>query len=83
MPDKKYLCIRRSQPASAGQGGGGGEKPSPAQMQEMYAKFNAWREKYQANIVDMGGRLGSGGAILSTEGTTPGVDRRRQMTQQH
>ncbi len=49
MPKQKYLCMQRSQP------GGKGEKPSPAQMQEMYAKFNAWKEKFQENIVDMGG----------------------------
>ena len=35
----KYLCIRRSQPVQPGSG----EKPSPAQMEEMYAKFNAWK----------------------------------------
>lgn len=60
----KYLCIQRSQP-------GKGEKPSPAQMQEMYAKFNTWKEKFQENIVDMGGRLG-GGKIVTSEGATDG-----------
>jgi hypothetical protein len=29
-------------------------------MQAMYAAFNAWREKFQANLVDLGGRLGAG-----------------------
>ena len=53
MPKQNYLCIQRSQP-------GKGEKPSPAQMEEMYAKFNLWMEKYKENIVDMGGKLGSG-----------------------
>lgn len=28
-------------------------------MQAMYAKFNEWREKFQDNIVDLGGRLAS------------------------
>lgn len=64
MPKKTYLCIQRSQP-------GTGEKPSPAQMEEMYAKFNAWREKFQENILDMGGRLG-GGAVVTSEGATDG-----------
>ncbi len=62
MPN--YLCIQRSQP-------GGGEKPSPAQMQEMYAVFNAWKEKFQDNIVDMGGRLGSG-SVVTCDGQTDG-----------
>ena len=61
----KYLCMQRSQP-------GKGEKPSPAQMEEMYAKFNAWREKFQENIVDMGGKLSGGGKIVTSEGATDG-----------
>lgn len=50
----KYLCLQR------GLGGTPGEKPSPAQMQDMYEKFNAWRQKFQTNLVDLGGRLGTG-----------------------
>ena len=50
----KYLCLQRALP------GGDGEKPSPAEMQAMYAKFNDWREKFQQNLTDMGGRLGAG-----------------------
>ena len=64
MPKQKYLCIQR------GQSGKGG-KPSPAQMQEMYAKFLSWKEKFQKNIVDMGGKLGSGKTITS-EAVTDG-----------
>ena len=64
MPKQKYLCIQRSQP-------GKGEKPSPAQMQEMYAIFNSWKEKFQENIVDMGGKLG-GGRVVTSEGATDG-----------
>jgi hypothetical protein len=52
----KYLCLQRNLTG----GGAQGEKPSPAQMQAMYAKFNEWREKYQKNLVDLGGRLGAG-----------------------
>ncbi len=67
MPTQKYLCIQRSQPGQSGKG----EKPSPAQMEEMYAKFNAWKEKFQENIVDMGGRL-KGGKVVTSEGATDG-----------
>jgi hypothetical protein len=52
----KYLCLQRSIPGA----GATTEKPSPAQMQAMYAKFNEWREKFQNNLVDLGGRLGAG-----------------------
>ena len=64
MPKQKYLCIQRSQP-------GRGDKPSPAQMEEMYGKFHAWKEKFKNNIVDMGGRLG-GGSVVTSEGATDG-----------
>ena len=70
MPKQKYLCIQRSQP-------GKGEKLSPAQMEEMYAKFHAWMEKFQKNIVDMGGKLG-GGSVVTSKGATDGPIRGNQ-----
>lgn len=56
----KYLCLQRS----LGTGQGQGDKPSPAQMQAMYEKFNAWREKFKDNLADLGGRLGKGKVAL-------------------
>ena len=50
----KYLCLQRSLP------GGNAERRSPAQMQEMYAQFGAWQQKFKMNLADMGGRLGEG-----------------------
>ena len=67
MATRKYLLIQRSVSSS----GTKQTPPSPAQMQEMYAKFIAWKEKFQDNIVDMGGKLG-GGSVISTEGATDG-----------
>jgi hypothetical protein len=65
----KYLFIQRSAP----------KKPplntqqlSPGQMQEMYAAFNAWKEQFKGNIVDMGGKLKAGGKIVSDSGATDG-----------
>ena len=52
----KFLCLQRSLPGGERQA----TKPSPAQMQAMYAKFNEWREKFQKHLTDMGGRLGAG-----------------------
>lgn len=57
----KYLCLQRNVPGAASDV----EKPSPAQMQAMYAKFNEWRERWKANLVDLGGRLGTGRMALS------------------
>ena len=64
---RKYLCIQRSQ-----QGCEPREKPSPAQMEAMFAKFNAWKEKFAENIVDMGGKLGSDGKVVTSESATDG-----------
>lgn len=67
MSKQNYLCIQRNRPGQPGKG----QAPSPAQMEEMYAKFNAWKEKFQGNIVDMGGKL-SGGKIVTAEGAKDG-----------
>jgi hypothetical protein len=47
------------------------EAPSPAKMEEMFAKFNAWKEKFRNNIVDMGGKLGEG-KIVTADTVTDG-----------
>jgi hypothetical protein len=56
----RYLCLQRSLPG----GSSSADKPSPAQMQGMYEQFNAWREKFRENLVDLGGRLGTGRLAL-------------------
>ncbi len=61
---KKFLCIQRSQTGEC-------PPPSQAQMEEMYAKFHAWKDKFKDNIVDMGGKLGAG-AVARSEGNTDG-----------
>lgn len=54
----KYLCMQRSEPQT--EKTGPAKKPSPTEMQAMYAAFQAWQEKFKDNIVDMGGKLGDG-----------------------
>ncbi len=56
----KYLCLQRKLPGETE----ATEKPSPAQMQAMYEKFNDWRETFQKQLVDLGGRLGAGRVSL-------------------
>jgi hypothetical protein len=56
----KYLCLQQRLP-----GGEGTTKPSPAQMQEMYAQFSAWQAKFAENLIDMGGRLGAGQLVTA------------------
>ena len=55
----KYLCVQRPIPGIKGQ------KPSPAEMQEMYAKFGAWQERFRENLVDLGGKLGAGKLVTA------------------
>ena len=64
----KYLCVQRKLPGADGQQG---QKPSPAQMQEMYAQFGAWQAKFKKNLVDMGGKLGQG-RLVTTEPAADG-----------
>lgn len=68
MTTMKYLCIHRSSPGGQPQQ----PKPSAAQMQEMYAQFNTWKEQWKANILDMGGQLKPGGKVLAPSGVTDG-----------
>jgi hypothetical protein len=55
----KYLCLQRSLPSADA------PKPSPAAMQEMYAKFGAWQERFKDNLTDMGGKLGDGRLVTA------------------
>jgi hypothetical protein len=64
MGNRRYLCLQRSQP--------GRPKPSPAQMQEMYATFHAWKEKFKDQILDLGGPLKPGGKVVSAAGAVDG-----------
>src|SRR5258708_8029319 len=45
-------------------------KPWPAQMEEMFAAFNAWKEKFKANILDIGSKLKPSGKVLTASGVT-------------
>jgi hypothetical protein len=64
MSTKKYLCMYRGAPSDS--------KPSPAQMQEMFAAFSEWKEKFKANILDMGSKLKPSGKVVRASGVTDG-----------
>jgi hypothetical protein len=68
MATRKYLLIQRSVSSS----GTKQSPPSPAQMQEMYTAFNTWKEKFKAEIADMGAKLKPGGKVVSTSGVSDG-----------
>jgi hypothetical protein len=41
-------------------------------MQEMFAVWNAWKEKFKDNVVDMGGKLKATGKVLTASGAIDG-----------
>jgi hypothetical protein len=67
QPMQKYLFLHRSQPTPASE-----QKPSPEQVQAMMTKWNAWKEKFQANIVDWGDKLKAGGKVVSAASVSDG-----------
>jgi hypothetical protein len=64
MSTHKYLCMYRGTPSQS--------KPSPAQMQEMFAAFNGWKDTFKANILDMGSKLTPSGKVVTASGVTDG-----------
>ena len=66
MPAQKYLCMYRASGAPSQ------NKPSPAQMQEMFAAFNAWKETFKDNILDIGSKLKPSGKVVTASGVTDG-----------
>ena len=67
MSKHKYLVLFRNQPSVAP-----GASPSPEQMQQMFAAYRAWSEKFKAQIVDMGDQLHSGGRVVTSAGVADG-----------
>lgn len=69
MSQSKFLVLFRSQatPSSADQ-----KEPSPEEMQQMFAAFNAWKDKYKDAILDMGSSLKPGGKIWRASGVVDG-----------
>jgi hypothetical protein len=64
MPSQRYLLLHRS-PIDQ-------QPPSPATMQQMYAVWSAWKEKFKENIVDMGGKLRPSGKVLTASAVMDG-----------
>lgn len=65
MSHKNYLCILRSESA-------GCKKPSPSEMEVVFAQYQAWQDKFSENIVDMGNKLGETGAVVRQDSVKDG-----------
>lgn len=66
MPTQKYLCLHRSSTEKKAQ------PPSPSQMQDMFASWNVWKDKFKPNILDMGAKLKPSGKVVTSSGVTDG-----------
>ena len=64
MPIQKYLFLHRS-PTDQ-------QPPSPARMQEMFAVWKAWMEKFKSQVVDMGAKLKPSGKVLTASNVMDG-----------
>lgn len=47
-------------------------QPSPAEMQQVYAQWTAWKERFKDEIVDLGDGLKPGGKVVRADGTNDG-----------
>jgi hypothetical protein len=66
MSKRKYLVLFRNRP-NADQAG-----PSPEQMQQMFAAYKTWMEKFKDDILDLGDKLKSDGRVVSASGVADG-----------
>jgi hypothetical protein len=66
MATSKYLLLYRSPTSAAAY------QPSPEEMQQMFAQWNAWKEKFKDEIVDLGDGLKPEGKVVTASATTDG-----------
>lgn len=66
MSKRKYLVLFRNQPG-AGRGG-----PSPEEMQQMFAAYKDWMERFKDDILDLGDKLKSDGRVVSASSVADG-----------
>ena len=66
MAKQKYMVLLRNQATGAQ------PAPSPEQMQQMFAAYKAWKEKFKNDIFDMGDKLKSEGRVVTASGVADG-----------
>jgi hypothetical protein len=74
MSKRKFLVLLRSRPSTGPGAQPAGERaaPSPEQMQQMFAAYQAWKERFASDILDMGDKLGAGGRVVTASGVAEG-----------
>jgi hypothetical protein len=72
MPKRKYLVLMRHQPSSSATASRPPGGPSPEQMQQMFAAYNAWKDKFKDAILDMGDKLRPEARVVTATGVADG-----------
>ncbi len=72
MSNKTYMCILRSESKQGCDKSSADSSPSPTEMEAMYAKYQAWQDKFADNIADMGGKLGESASVVRQSGVADG-----------
>ena len=70
MSKHNYLVLLRNSRVQPGQPGMSG--PSPAELQQIFAAYGAWKEKFKEQILDMGDKLGPEGRVVTASGVADG-----------
>jgi hypothetical protein len=66
MSVQKYLFVYRNPAAAAAY------EPSPMEMQQIYAQWTAWKEKFKHEILDLGDGLKPIGKVVRAHATSDG-----------
>lgn len=64
MATQRYLFVYRATPMET--------PPSPTELQQMFAKWEEWKQKFKKEIVDIGDGLRPGGKVVRQNQTTDG-----------
>jgi hypothetical protein len=67
MLKHKYMVLFRNGSVSGGEG-----RPSPEQMQQMFAAYKTWMETFKEQLVDVGDKLKPGGKVVTAAGVADG-----------
>ena len=66
MSKKRYLVLMRSAPAATH------SRPSPEQLQQMFAAYSAWMQQFKDELVDLGDKLKPDGRVVRASGVSDG-----------
>lgn len=66
MATQKYLFVYRNLASAEAQ------QPSPEEMQQIFAQWTAWKEKFKTEIIDLGDGLKPSGKVVRQNSVSDG-----------